>query len=715
MRGLISRLLPRSNTSLAVGFLATVSLLGLFAAIWALYEPDLSIHRGMKASQDSVDFRREIAEQLATIAKDLTAPDREGLGDIVLRLSRIVSRLDPRYELSDEDAIPREPRNSSRSGAGDVSLSPDGKQLPLGPDWEGNGRDLVCDEHYLGERHGYPFFDTGFVAKGGCEGEQPLHTVITVLLVLEGDEEREERRLQSILNGVRNYNAQMTVLVAVPRLTERLKKLAEEVGNGVLYEYGEASPGEAWNMLAGYAVTPFVLFARGVTHFHPTHSRLRRQIRVLSGAVLVAGGAARNEEGKWNMGCLQSQIRGYALRYTRGYRISARDCMICDHLEGPFVTRTYLLRTHPFSQVKSKSERRFSYLEAVTFADWFLRLKQAGFLTLGCPDVMYYVLSGTEMNKGPTDHHAAWLWLAVQWELTTVIYPPIPNPIGRNTPKSITFSCGEVGLSCKVSKLAHKGYLVPPCCARQVVAALRAFDQFSSIGGNVNLDPSQGPDVHDLRYELEAGSILGAVKMGSFIPWDIDGDATFESKDFAAYVKGKSWFKERGFSLSSFEDPVPMYKDKPETSIKTKGYFCLNTPDIYIEMWGYHNLSTDINSTPEADSERNDSIGTRPWRSLPEPNMPPTRILLTTVGDPVGVWVRVITNPGLYARNRYGPRFLRHAQSWVYLGLGDSWQSYAASAGDWLRGSQCSRTYHHACLVHYPTDGNLNFYDEDGM
>ncbi|XP_071454584.1 uncharacterized protein [Hetaerina americana] len=710
MRGLISRIAPRSNACLATGFFATVCLLGLFAVIWALYEPDLSIHRGMKPSQDSVDFRREIAEQLARISKELIAPEREGLGDIVLRLSRIVSRLDPRYELSDEEAIPKEPRNSSLAGDARGTVG------ALGPGWGGDGRELVCGEHYLGERHGYPFFETGFVAKGGCAGERPLHLVVTILLVLGEDGERDERRLETILNGVKSYNSEMKVLVAAPKVTENMNTLVKNTGNGVLYKYGKASPGEAWNMLARHAATPFVLFARGMTHFHPTHSRLRRQIRVMSGAVVVAGGAARNEEGKWNMGCLQSQMKGYSLRYTRGYHISARDCMICDHLEGPFVARTSLLHTHPFSHVDSKSDISISFLEAVTFADWFLRLKQAGFLTLGCPDVMYYVLGGTGMNRGPINYQATWLWLAVQWQLTAIINPPFSNPLETNSPKSINFSCGEVGLSCKVSKLAKKGYLVPPCCARQVVAALRAFDQFSSSGGGG--DPViQGPDSYTnvLRYELEAGSILGAVKMGSFIPWDIDGDATFESKDFPLYVRGKSWFKERGFYLSSFEDPVPMHKESPETSVKTRGYFCLNTPDIYIEMWGYHNLSMDMDSTPEALSERNDSVANKPWRSLPAPNMPPTRIHLKTLGDSEGVWARVITNPGLYARNRYGPRFLRHAQSWVNLGLGDSWQSYARSAGGWWGGSQCSRTYHHACLVHYPTDGNLNFYDDEGM
>ncbi|KAG8228195.1 hypothetical protein J437_LFUL004320 [Ladona fulva] len=664
MRGMCARRAPRNNTFLALGFFTIVSLL-LIAAIWA--------------------------------------PSREGLGDIIFRLSRIISRLDPRFELTDEESIPPAPGNASKSQFTQVpavaNTSRNHQFIP-GVDWQGDGVELVCDEKYMAGRHGYPFFDTGFVANVGCPSEQPLHLVITILFVLEEEFSGKvnEERLRTVLSGVKEYDSSMQILVGIPRVTEKMRELVKSTGIGSLFEYGEKSPGEAWNMLVSHTSTPFVLLARDITHFHPTHTRIRRQVRVLSGAVTVSGGATRNEEGLWSMGCLQSQIRGYTLRFTRGYKISARDCMLCDHLEGPFVTRTSVLLTHPFSKVIPKAASTPSLLKAVTFADWFLRLKQAGFLTLGCPDVMYYVIGGTEAAEGPKNFHAAWLWLATQWELTSIIHPPFPNPLEENIPQRLNFSCKEVGLSCKVKQYAKKGHIAPPCCADQVVSAIDAFDHFTSS--------------HGTGYELEAGSALGAVKINGFIPWDIDGDVTFESKDYFMFVNDKSWFKKHGMALNDFEEPVPMHKDSPKKSPKTKGYFRLDTPDIYLEMWGYHMLSINANATPEASSEPTGPQEGVFWTTLPSANMLPTRIYLRTVGNPNGVWARVIANPGLFARNRYGARFLRHAQSWTNLKFSDSWQSYTKAAGGWWEGTPCSRTYHHACLVHYPTDGNLDFYDD---
>ena len=55
----------------------------------------------------------------------------------------------------------------------------------------------------------------------------------------------------------------------------------------------------------------------------------------------------------------------------------------------------------------------------------------------------------------------------------------------------------------------------------------------------------------------------------------------------------------------------------------------------------------------------------------------PTRI---RVGN---IWVRTLVNPGLYARSRYGPGYLRHAQSWRYEGLGTAYDNY--DSGSWKK------------------------------
>ncbi len=58
---------------------------------------------------------------------------------------------------------------------------------------------------------------------------------------------------------------------------------------------------------------------------------------------------------------------------------------------------------------------------------------------------------------------------------------------------------------------------------------------------------------------------------------------------------------------------------------------------------------------------------------------------------------------------RYGPGYLRHAQSWRYLELVDSFQDYRSASSRWRL---CPDPSDHSCLEHYPVDGNLLFHPE---
>ena len=56
---------------------------------------------------------------------------------------------------------------------------------------------------------------------------------------------------------------------------------------------------------------------------------------------------------------------------------------------------------------------------------------------------------------------------------------------------------------------------------------------------------------------------------------------------------------------------------------------------------------------------------------------------------------------------RYGQGLLKHAQSWRYIDMADSWQPYKTAA--WKR---CPDPSFHGCLEHYPSDGNIDFHPE---
>ena len=97
-----------------------------------------------------------------------------------------------------------------------------------------------------------------------------------------------------------------------------------------------------------------------------------------------------------------------------------------------------------------------------------------------------------------------------------------------------------MGLACEGWSQAA-AFLLPWCCVlafRHVLATLEAVT--ASLG---------------LDYQLKAGSALGAVKLGNFIPWDIDIDVDFPSEHLHHFRPGgraHQQLTEAGLQLYSF-------------------------------------------------------------------------------------------------------------------------------------------------------------------
>ena len=71
---------------------------------------------------------------------------------------------------------------------------------------------------------------------------------------------------------------------------------------------------------------------------------------------------------------------------------------------------------------------------------------------------------------------------------------------------------------------------------------------------------------------------------------------------------------------------------------------------------------------------------------------------LVQFGD---IWVPAHLHPGQYLRGRYGPNYLKHAQSWRFVpSMNSAFDSYSGSA--W---TSCQNS-NQACLENYPMDGN---------
>ncbi|KAJ7379240.1 hypothetical protein OS493_017749 [Desmophyllum pertusum] len=355
-----------------------------------------------------------------------------------------------------------------------------------------NGIVDVCPDVFQGTLVGYPFFGTGW-AITNCTNVKPIRSVISVLVNTVAYPKEDENHIQTVLKGI--TETYPTVQVHLATGSNEVMEDAKKYKNIDVVKVDDAKLGKGWNTLISKVSTPYVLVARDVFHF-TWLTQLERQIRVVSQIpnVGVAGGAYRNFSGHWKAGCVQTTLKNYVLQYQEGYYHSKNECMFCDYLQGPFVTKTNLLKLDE------------SLPNEVIFEDWFLRVGD-GNLIMSCPDAMYFTTDYSSYSKR-TDKKV-WTPLAKKWELNRVL---LPQGVKHS------FSCQDIGVKCK----AHSD-LLPVCCLEEYADALSFFQKFS--------------DKHNVTFELDTGSVLGGVKFNGLIPWDIDGDFIFLTTDLNIFTK----------------------------------------------------------------------------------------------------------------------------------------------------------------------------------
>ena len=296
--------------------------------------------------------------------------------------------------------------------------------------------------------------------------------------------------------------------------------------------------------------------------------------------------------------------------------------------------------------------------ESVMFMSWFLDTQSLGLQTLLCPDILYSTFgsSGVDDLQTLAKHDFKPLDRKHNIQGITLPSPQTVNHI---------FSCSEVGLECSPRSQQEDAMLLPWCCIAAFAHILKTFEAIATE--------------LEFHYELDSGSALGAVKLGQFLPWDIDGDIYASTDAVTQHFlktngKGSLALARAGIELS--RRSADCYYDAGA------GYFVMTFDGIEVEVLGRR--------------------GDLTLRSHPEFRGIPTRI---KVGD---VWARVHANPGAYARSRYGPGHLRHAQSWRFQdGQDDAFAAY--SGAGWR---VCADPRHHACLDRHPLDGNVIFHPD---
>lgn len=363
---------------------------------------------------------------------------------------------------------------------------------------------------------------------------------------------------------------------------------------------------------------------------------LERAVRVMSDSeltVFAVGGSSRNLTGHWATGCQQIQLDYYRLQILSGYKLEYKDCMVCDYTGG-----AVLLRTSDIDPPEEMDPDTY-LLDAA--------IRKAG-LWLVCPDIMYF----TRSKIGQ---------LSLENEKLKRI-AKLHNFQGVVTERKYhydyEYSCDDIDMTCDIRSQAAE-IIVPWCCVKNFKYILNALEY---VRGR-----------YKTHYEIESGTLLGAVKLGNFIPWDIDIDLAFRREDFDLFRTGgpaAEYLKAAGIQLYHYSED--MYH------VKGAGMFFMWYKGIMAEMLG------DL---------KNCSLSYLPNHLSAEPT-------IVQVGPEL--WVPTITNPGLYIRGRYGPGYLYHVQSWRHAGMGGSYDKYSPVA--W---QPCSQANNQACLTNYPIIGNL--------
>ncbi|KAL9982210.1 hypothetical protein ACROYT_G011023 [Oculina patagonica] len=276
---------------------------------------------------------------------------------------------------------------------------------------------------------------------------------------------------------------------------------------------------------------------------------------------------------------------------------------------------------------------------------WRLKLKHPEKVVVSCPDVMF----NTYEREIPDHKYAA---LSQKWDVKKWV-----DSNGRVR----WYGCRGGHNHDNTSSCSRQtGLAVPPCDLENLADAIKFIMKECEDAG--------------VYCELNEGSVLGAVKFNKILPWERDADIKFLSENYTAIQKLRPKFEAAGFE----------FVDERGTECCTDGRKIWGIFLLYKNGW-----KVDMYGKAMLESELLVASGQRP-----------TKVMLA------GQWVTAMRNPGLSARNRYGPNIYRHVEHWYDIGY--SYGHVPYKSGIFTR---CPEPGHSGCLDQFPPDGNLQFSD----
>ena len=417
----------------------------------------------------------------------------------------------------------------------------------------------------------------------------------------------------------------------------------------------ESSKWSIMNYLLSLANTEFIFLAEDLNptiNIFNNVAQLKHLITKSKSHALVSAQIRGSKPKKPIPTCFKSEMKYYALKYTQIESDSAsiEGCLKCDYVDlGVFLARTDLL-AYALSNA-DKNSNNLLYIHI------FLELKKENFFVFNCNQIFFNInakksTEGGIFNKNELSlAEAEFKSLMRKHELELVRV--------RDSFRRVLFTfqindCNEVSLACFKGSQS-KDFALPRCCRDLLAKGLTEFDE--RLGDNY------------IRAELDSGSLIGALKFSHILPWDIDGDVTFpnryryEVKEILKQIK-----RDVGFGYGRVEI------GDGET------YFQMYPGPFFIEIFGLDRLNS---------FSLNGSAMTKVYMNKK--------------------WVGSKNSPGLYCRNRYGRNVFKHAISWRYSGLENSFGDYSSRA---IRNA-CAKMGHHSCMASLGSDGNLQYIDFD--
>ncbi|KAF6018343.1 hypothetical protein EB796_023355 [Bugula neritina] len=331
-----------------------------------------------------------------------------------------------------------------------------------------------------------------------CSGVPKFHTLLTLTYNFVHYSNDNLKLIPSLLADINKVYPQIKIIAAIPTSFA----LAEmDFRDLQLYRYDSSSAAtDVWRDIISKVQTKYVYIGRNVIHF-TWFDRLERLVREINNlnAVVVAAAFRTLHSGHWSNGCDQTIVNDYALVYRHGYHRSMEECLKCDHVHGPFVTKTELFTKMPLHEHMT---------ETSGFAALFYSIKLNSELVVACPDSMSFVTDSSRSDTSKAD----WSSLARLLQVEE-IHP-------TNGPK-MTFSCQEAGTSCQMSQ--SSGLATSNCCRESVMAITK-----SAIQNCV---------VSNLLCSLEGPALSGALKFGGLSPWETTITISLHRDNFTSFSK----------------------------------------------------------------------------------------------------------------------------------------------------------------------------------